>query len=503
MSAGFDTRERLALAAMVAAVAVVTLDTTILNVAVPTIARELRTPLSSLQWVVAGYSLTLGSLLIIGGKVGDLIGVRRAFVIGAILFAGGSLLASIATTTPELVLGEAIIEGIGASLLFPASLAALSMTFDGAARPKAFALWGGVGGAAAALGPVIGGWLTSDYSWRWGFRINVIVAPLAALTALAALRRETRRARRWQLDARGAGLLSSGLFLLVFSFTEAPDHGWVVNHGQGVAIGPVTMWSAGWALSPVAAAVAVAAMCLVGFVRVERTRGEPLVELRLFSQRSFSAGLATAATVVMAQAGTMFTLAVFLQATHHLSAITVGRWLLPVGLAALAGAQLGGRSASHVGPVTVVRTGILVELAGVIAAASVLDPGVQWAPLAGALFLFGFGAGMASSQLTNVVLSDVPHDQMGSASGVSTTNNALAAAFGVAILGAVLRADGLGDGAARWSLLTAAGLLAVGSLVSVAITRGPAHRSVAAEPVASMSTHRSPMIQEEVARARS
>ncbi len=177
-------RRRLALAAMVAAVAIVTLDTTILNVAIPTIRHDLDTNLASLQWVITGYSLTLGALLIIGGRIGDLVGTRRAFVTGALLFAGGSLVASIATSTPELVLGEAVLEGIGVSLLFPASLASLSSVFEGPARAKAFALWGGVAGAAAALGPVLGGWLTSDYSWRWGFRINVVVAPLAALAAL-------------------------------------------------------------------------------------------------------------------------------------------------------------------------------------------------------------------------------------------------------------------------------------------------------------------------------
>ncbi|HMC53332.1 MAG TPA: MFS transporter, partial [Acidimicrobiales bacterium] len=226
---------RLVLAAMVAAVAVVTLDTTILNVAIPTIRRDLHTGLASLQWVIAGYSLTLGSLLIIGGRLGDLFGVRRSFVAGAMLFATGSLLASLATSTPELVLGEAVIEGIGASLLFPASLATLSTAFQGPARARAFALWGGVAGAAAALGPVIGGWLTSDYSWRWGFRINVVVAPLAALAALAALPRDARRDRPAHLDVGGALRLGAGLFLVVFALTEAPAHGWLVNRGPGLA----------------------------------------------------------------------------------------------------------------------------------------------------------------------------------------------------------------------------------------------------------------------------
>src|SRR5438477_12767939 len=160
------------------------------------------------------------------------------------LFATGSLLASLATSTPELVLGEAVIEGIGASLLFPASLATLSTAFQGPARARAFALWGGVAGAAAALGPVIGGWLTSDYSWRWGFRINVVVAPLAALAALATLPRDGRRDGRLRLDVRGGLLLAGALFLFVFAFTEAPTHGWLANRGPALAIGGLTLWPA-------------------------------------------------------------------------------------------------------------------------------------------------------------------------------------------------------------------------------------------------------------------
>ncbi len=469
-----DRGRTVALAAMVAAVAVVTLDTTILNVAIPTIARDLHTGLRSLQWVVAGYSLVLGALLIIGGRLSDTIGVRRAFAAGALIFATGSFLASVATSTPQLVAGEAIIEGIGASLLFPASLAALSMTFAGPARARAFGLWGGVGGAAAALGPAIGGWLTSEFSWRWGFRINVAVAPLAAVAALAALPRDRATRRGGRVDGRGAVLLAAGLFTVVFALTEAPNHGRLVNHGGGVALGPLTLWSPGWSLSPAVAALGIAAVCLLGFVRVERMREDPLVDLSLFSRRSFSGGLTTAAAVVMAQAGTMFTLAVFLQTARHLSAISAGRWLVPVGAGALVGARTGGRRAASTGPVAVVRTGIAVELAGVVAAAVLLSGRVAWAPLAAALALFGFGAGMASSQLTNVVLSEVPAGKTGAASGVSTTNNALGAALGVAILGAVLRAGGLGTASARWSLLTGAILLAMGSVASFTITTRPA-----------------------------
>jgi predicted MFS family arabinose efflux permease len=227
-------------------------------------------------------------------------------------------------------------------------------------------------------------------------------------------------------------------------------------------------------VSPVVAAVAGASVALIGFVVFERRqegfRRDPLVELRLFASRGFGGGLITAVSVVMAQAGTMFVLAVFLQSTHRLEPITAGRWLLPVGLAVLVGAQLGGRGAAKAGPTIIVRAGILVQLAGVMTAAAILRTDIGWTTLAGALTLFGLGAGMASSQLTNVILSEVPRERAGSASGIATTNNSLGAALGVAILGAVLRAGTFTDaGSAQWALLTAAALLAVGSAASFAI----------------------------------
>ena len=464
------THPRLVLAAMTAAVVVVTLDTTILNVAIPTIGRDLHTDLAGLQWVIAGYSLTLGSLLVVGGRIGDVIGVRRAFAAGAVLFAAGSLLASVATATWQLVLGEAVIEGIGAALLFPASLATLSSTFQGAARGRAFALWGGVAGASAALGPVIGGWLTSDHSWRWGFRINVVVAPLAAALALATLPRRARHQARARFDVPGAAVLASGLFLLVFALTEAPAHGWLANRGGGLAAGGLALWSSTWPLSPVPVALVAAALAVAVFVALEARRADPLVDVGLFANRSFGGGLVTAATVVMAQAGTMFVLAVFLQATHRLAPVTAGRWLLPVGLGALAGAQAGGRAVRAMGAVAVVRVGIVVQLLGVLLTATLLDEAVGWAGLAGGLALFGVGAGMASSQLTNVILSEVAPERAGSASGIATTDNAIGASLGVAALGAVLRLGPFsGSASTRWALLTAAGLLLVGATCSLSL----------------------------------
>jgi EmrB/QacA subfamily drug resistance transporter len=481
-----DRSRWVALGAVSAGVVVVTLDTTILNVAIPTIRRDLGTDLVSLVWVVTGYSLTLGSLLVIGGRLGDVFGARRTFVAGALVFAAGSVVASAATSVWMLGLGESVVEGIGAALLLPAALAALSTLFRDRERAKAFAVWGGAAGAASALGPVIGGWLATDASWRWGFRINVVVAPLAALLAARVLPRAQPRARA-RLDLAGAALVAAGLFLLVFTVTEAATYGWFRDL-RAVGIGGVTVWPASAPVSPVPVAAVLSVVLLACFVVVERreeaTHRLPLVELSLLRLRSFRFGLSTAAAVVMAQSGVLFVLAVYLQTTHRLSPADAGTWLLPVGIAVAVGAQGGGWIAGRAGPGLVVRLGIAVELVGVVAIARVIDPHATFAALAPMLVVFGIGAGLANSQLTNVILSEIPPTRAGSASGVATTNNSIAAAFGVALAGSILSST-FGDlESARSALVASAVVLAAGVVTSFAVPSArPAPPSGASGPV--------------------
>src|SRR5947208_7094231 len=215
-SDGIQPGQWVVLAVTIVAAFIVVLDNTVLNVAIPTIMRDLHTRLPSLQWVITGYALTFAALLIIGGRLADIYGHRRVFIVGAALFGAGSLLASVSKSVGELVLGEAIIEGVGASLMLPATLAIMSSTFTGRVRATAFAAWGATAGVAAALGPLVGGFLTTNYSWRWSFRINVIVAPLAILGAVLFMRAATRTGRRPRLDLLGAVLIAAGMFLSVF-----------------------------------------------------------------------------------------------------------------------------------------------------------------------------------------------------------------------------------------------------------------------------------------------
>src|SRR5438270_3319365 len=222
-----DRGRWVALVIVIMAAFIVVLDNTVLNVAIPTILREFHTTLPSLQWVITGYALTFATLLIVGGRLGDIYGHRRIFIIGAALFGLGSLLASVATTVPMLVAGEAVIEGIGASLMLPTTLAILSVTFRGRQRAAAFAAWGATAGVAAAAGPLVGGFLTTNYSWRWSFRINVIIAPLAVIGALLFMKRAgAPPERRPTIDVIGAAMVAVGMFLFVFSLSEGGTYGW-------------------------------------------------------------------------------------------------------------------------------------------------------------------------------------------------------------------------------------------------------------------------------------
>jgi EmrB/QacA subfamily drug resistance transporter len=438
---GLDPRRWVTLAIVILAVVIVVVDNTVLTVAIPTILEDFHTELPSLQWVLTGYSLTFATLLIIGGRLGDIYGARRTFMIGAALFGVGSFVASISDSVPVLILGESIIEGIGASLMLPATLAILSTTFTGAERAKAFAAWGATAGAGVAFGPVLGGWLTSDFSWRWCFRINLVVAPLAVLGALLFMERTPPSERRQRIDLVGALLVAAGTFLLVFGLSEGGTYGWwgairtltVVGH-------PV--WPSDRPLSAIPVVFVGAAALLLAFSAWERAREragrDPLFEFGLLSHLSFRYGLLTTAVLAMGQLGFLFVLPVFLQDGQHRSALESGLWLVPSGLFIVVGAQVGAKLTRRIDTVLVVRGGLVLEAIGLAGIAAVIHTGLTFWQAFPTFAAFGLGLGFASSQLTNVVLWEIPSDHAGSASGANTTVRQIGAALGIAIIGSLL-----------------------------------------------------------------
>jgi EmrB/QacA subfamily drug resistance transporter len=435
-----DPRRWATLAVVVIAALIVVLDNSVLTVAIPTILRDFHTTLPAVEWVITGYALTFASLLIIGGRLGDVFGHRRVFVIGAALFGGGSLLAALSWGIPSLIVGEALIEGIGASLMLPTTLAVISTTFRGRERATAFAAWGATVGVGVALGPIVGGFLTTNYSWRWAFGINVIVAPLAIVGAMVFIDRSRPPARRISIDVPGAILVASGMFLFVFALSEGARYGWF-RPLQAFTVGGAAIWPDDRAVSITPLVMVLAAIVLFCFYRLERWKERhdrsPLFEFGQLRHRGFRYGLITTSVLAMGQLGVFFILPIYLQDAKHLSAETNGLWMVPAGMFIIVGSQLGGRLVRHVGVTRVVQLGLVLEVLGLVVIAFVVSPSITFSDLLLGWGLFGFGIGFASSQLTNVILTDIPAEKSGVASGTNSTVRQVGAALGVAVIGSV------------------------------------------------------------------
>ncbi len=436
-----DPKRWIALVILSSSLFVIVLDNTILNVAVPTIIREFHTQVSALQWVISGYSLIFASLLISFGRLGDIFGRRRLFYMGATLFAFGSLVASVSQNVTELFIGESVLEGIGAAAMLPATLSIISATFRGRERGLAFAVWGAVAGGAGALGPWIGGILTTYYSWRWAFRINVIVVPIA-LIAAAFYVKESKDEHASGIDLPGVPLVTIGLAALVFGIIEAGRYGWWKPIGDQ-SIG-------GWewpfdAVSIVPVCLALAVVFLGAFVWVElrrAERGKPVVfDFRDLVHRGFRYGLINTTVLAMGEFGAFFVLPIFLQAGLHLSAVQAGTWLLPAGIMAFVGGGIGGRLSHRFGPKYVITVGLALEATGIWLYVVVFSPTTTFWQLLPGLVLHGIGIGFATSQLTNVVLSDIPPQKAGSASGAAGMVRQVGTALGIALIGAIFVAQ--------------------------------------------------------------
>jgi EmrB/QacA subfamily drug resistance transporter len=440
-SQSLDPKRWLVLAIAVVSAFIVVLDNTVLNVSIPTIVRDLHTTLPSLEWVITGYALTFAALLIIGGRLGDIYGHRLIFIIGAGLFCIGSLLASISTSVGELILGEAIIEGIGASFMLPTTLAILSRTFKGRERATAFAAWGATAGVAAAFGPVVGGFLTTNYSWRWSFRINVVVAPLAIIGALFFFPREARSERRVRIDIPGALLIAVGMFLLVFVFSEGGVYGWL-KPIKDFSIGGWTVWPSTRSVSVIPLLFVAALVVLTCFALLETAKGrggrDPLIEFVHFHHKTYRYGLLTSVVVAMGQLGLSFVLPIFLQNAKHLSAARNGLWMVPSGLFVIIGSQVGGLLTRRFGPTAIVRIGLTLYVGGLLLILRVINLNITAWKLLPGLALYGLGIGFAIAQLTNVVLSEVPLKNSGVAGGANSTGRQVGSALGVSVIGSIL-----------------------------------------------------------------
>jgi EmrB/QacA subfamily drug resistance transporter len=388
-------------------------DVTIVNVALPDMARQLHTTFPDLQWVIDLYALVLAALVLTVGAVADRFGRRRVYVIGLVVFAASSLAAGCAPNVGVLIAARGV-QGLGAAAMFATTMALISSTYSGRDRGVAFGTWGAVNGAAAAAGPVIGGLLTAHFGWRWIFLVNLPVSVVAVVLTLLVVA-ESRDPHPRGIDVPG-----------MVSFTVA------------AAALTYALIRGSWGSSETIALVAVAGAALVVFVVAERRVPNPMLDLSLLRNGSFTALLITGALLSAAAWAGMTYESLWLQSVLGLSPIKAGLVVLPCSLAAFAVSGSIGRILHRASPRLLIGCGMLLIAAGALAQAVIREDS-GWAVVIPGLVLVGIGAGLTMAPLSATAMAAVPHSRAGMAGGAVSTFRQLGYAFGIAVLGEVFR----------------------------------------------------------------
>jgi EmrB/QacA subfamily drug resistance transporter len=456
------THKYLILAICCLSLFIVSTDATIVNVALPSIGRELGSTISGLQWTIDAYTLVLASLLMLSGSTADRIGRRRTFQIGLVLFGVGSLLCSLAPSVGWLVVFR-MIQAVGGSMLNPVAMSIITATFaDPKQRVRAVGVWSAVVGVSLGLGPVLGGYLTDSVGWRAIFLVNVPVVILAlALTALFVP--ESKSGRVGRFDPVGQGLVILLLAALVGGLIEGPNLGWL-------SVGTIALF-------------VVFAIAVVGLISYERRRTDPLVDVRFFRSVPFSSAVATAIFAYASNGAFLFLITLYLQEVRGFTPFEAGLHTLPVAVTQMICAPLSGRLVAEFGTrVPLVLSGLaLAVAAGVL---TTVGAHTSIAILLCAFAVFGVGLGLVNAPITNTAVSGMPKSRVGSAAAVASTSRQIGISLGVALAGTLTGVHGMarvgGDFALSTHTMwwTIVGLGAGISILAVLANTARARRSV-------------------------
>jgi EmrB/QacA subfamily drug resistance transporter len=397
----------------------VALDNLVVTTALPVIRRDLGSSLQDLEWMVNAYTLTFAVLLLTGAALGDRFGRRRLFVLGLMIFTGGSAAAALAPSSSALIIARAI-QGIGGAIVTPLTLTILSAAVSPERRALALGAWGGIGGLAIAVGPLVGGAIAQGVNWHWIFWLNVPVGIVAV--ALAFLRLDESRGPAGRLDLAGLALASGGLLGLV----------WGVIHGN----------ERGWTDPQIVAALAVGVVLLVAFTAWERRASAPMLPLDMFRSRGFAAANAVSLLMYFGMFGSIFLLSQFFQVVQSLNPFEAGLRILPWTAMPAIVAPIAGVLAGRIGSRPILVPGLALMAIGLAWLAAVSSPTVAYASLVPAFVVSGIGMGMFFAPIANVVLSAVQPEEEGKASGSNNAIREIGGVFGVAVLASVFSANG-------------------------------------------------------------
>ena len=408
--------KRVTLGTMCFALFMVMLDSTVVNLALPTIQTKLSASMTELQWIVDAFVLALASLLLTGGTLGDMYGRRKAFVLGVALFTGGSVVCALAPSTSVLI-GARVFQGVGGALMMPSTLSILTNTFtDAAERARAIGLWAGISGLALAIGPLVGGWLVDNLGWQSIFWINVPIGVIAIALALRFVPESSDKAGR-SLDLAGQVTAVLGLAALTYAFIEANTYGWTSAR--------------------ILTSFAVAAVSLVAFIVIELRGKTPLLQLKFFRNWTFSGANLVGVIVSFGFFGVVFFLSLFLQEVQGYSPTRAGVLQLPSTLGVMTAAIVSGRVVGRIGSRLPITLGLLMTGVGLLFLTGI-QPDTSYSSFWYWLLLMGLGVGCIMAPMTSAIMGTVPPARAGMASATSNTMRQVGGVFGIAVLGNIV-----------------------------------------------------------------
>ena len=413
------------LAALCLGFFMILLDTTIVNIAIPQMSEHLNASLSEILWIINAYVLTYAVLLITAGRLGDLYGPKQLFMIGLVIFTAASAACGFAENPTQMIIFR-VIQGVGGALLTPQTLSVLTTIFPPDKRGAAFGIWGAVAGVATLAGPVLGGWLVTDFGWRWIFFVNV---PVGVFTLVLAgiVMPNLRPQRRHRLDWTGTVLVSVGLFLVTFGLIEGQSHDW------GEVWGPITIVE-----------IIVAGLVVLGvFVAHQWThqQHEPLVPFQIFRDRNFSVMNFVAASIAFGMLGLFLPLTIYLQSVLGLSALQAGLTTAPMSLISMFIAPVAGRTADRLGGKWILFAGLSLFSTGMGILIASSHVGSSRLHLLPGLIVAGVGLGLTFAPLQTIAMRNVEPQMAGAASGMINTTRQLGGVIGAAAVGALLQAQ--------------------------------------------------------------